>query len=267
MPARETAIISRLLEEKDRGLISGAEMMRDILADLRRQVMNELGRAALGSWDAYHLRQTLSEIENQMANYAAKAKAEISGLMDKAWEQGKSVVDTPLAEGGIYTGFHLSTSVLETLKEYSNDYLENLFGDAWYKIKGKINLGMLGNKTPQQVAEALGESIDAGRWGSITYRAELITKTEMGTAFSQATQNRMAQAAEHVPGLEKQWLHAGHPKVARPTHVATHGKHVPVSEPFNVGGVMMMFPRAPGAPLDEVINCGCDHVPYHAAWA
>jgi hypothetical protein len=261
-----TSEIRRILKDKDQAIRSGVQAMRDLLKELHGQVSEELGRAALGSWDAYHLKQVLDSIETQMASFEAQARKEISGLLDEAWDKGKALVDAPLVQAGIYTGFHLSTTVLDVLKEYSNDYLRNLFRDSWYKIKGEINLGVLGMKTPQEVAKAIGKSIDAGRFKSIAVRAETITKTEMGRVFSEATELRMEQAADHVAGLEKEWRHVGHPKIPRLTHLAADGQHVPVGEPFDIGGVRMMFPRDPGAPLEETINCGCDHVPFHPRW-
>jgi len=264
--AKVTQTIKNVLKAKDRGIISGTESMLRILEDLHGQVQAELGRAAFGTWDAHHLKQTLDSIESQIAVYSDKARVELTGLLDQSWNHGKALVDAPLAVNGIYTGYHLPTSLLDTLKEYSSGYLESLFSDAWYKIKGELTLGIVGNKTPQEVAKAIGESIDSGRFADISRRAEAITQTEMGRIFSEAAQLRMDLASEYVPGLEKQWIHAGHPAKPRPAHLAMHGKHVPVSEPFMVGGIPMMFPRDPAAPIAETINCGCDHVPYHANW-
>lgn len=248
--------IRRILKDKDRGIKTGAESMKALLEELRKQTVSDLAEASLGSWDAYHLRQVLDGIEFSIGNIEGRSKKELSGLLDKAWQQGKDLVDAPLALGGIYTGFHLPTSVLDTLKDYSNDYLENLFQDAWYKIKGEISLGTLGAKTPQEVANAIGKTIDSGKFANFSHRAETITQTEMGRIFSQATELRMEQAAEKVDGLEKQWRHVGHPRIPRPTHLAADGQHVPVDEPFDIGGVKMMFPRDSAAPIEETINCG-----------
>ncbi len=264
---RVTKAIEKALKEKDRGIISGVKSMRSIMKDLHGQVMAELGKAALGTWDSYHLRQFLDSIEFQMANYTGVAKTEMSGLLDRAWATGKDLVDKPLLAAGIQMGgYHLGTSVLDQLKEYSSDYLGNMFGDAWHQVKGEISLGIVGGKTPQEVAKAIGENMDSGRFRNIARRAETITQTEMGTVFSVATQKRMEQAAEKVEGLEKEWKHVGHPMVPRLSHLAADGQHVPVDKPFVIGGVKMMFPRDPGAPIGEIIHCGCDHVPYHALW-
>jgi hypothetical protein len=153
------------------------------------------------------------------------------------------------------------------LQDYGSDRLSSLFGDAWTKIKGELNLGVLGGKTPAEVAAVIGRNLkEASVFGSIAKRAEAITGLEMGRAFSMAADLRMKKAANYVPGLEKQWVHAGSPKQPRLSHLLLHGAHVPVDEPFDAGGIKIMYPRDPAAPLSEVISCGCDHVPYHSSW-
>lgn len=259
--------IRRIIKEKDMAIRSGTQSMLDILKELQTQVLNETGKAALGSWDAYYLKNLLGAIESQIDNFTVKAKAEAAGLLEDSWGKGIAMVDVPLGSAGIYTGFHISTSSLDVLKEFTFHKLDGLSAAAMDKIKAELTLGIIGGKTPAEVAAAIGKNLkDPSIFTSIAARAEVITKTEMGRVFSTANQMRMEQASEYVVGLEKQWRHAGHPKQARPAHLAAHGQHVPVNEPFNIGGVPMMYPRAPGAPLDEVINCGCDHVPYHPRW-
>jgi hypothetical protein len=220
----------------------------------------------------------LDSIESQIANFSAKARAEANGLLEESWGMGRNLVDIPLAQAGlrpggaygpegIYIGFRLSTSVLDTLKDFTFHKIEGLSEAAWDKIRGELTLGVMGGKTPQEVAAAIGKNLkDPSIFGTIARRAEVITKTEMGRVFSTAAELRMEEAADHVDGLEKQWRHVGHPKVPRSTHLAADGQHVPVDEPFDIGGIEMMYPRDPAAPIEETINCGCDHVPYHARW-
>jgi len=258
--------MKRILKDKNRSIAAGKDAIASIMTDLHGQVVNALGRAALGSWDSYYLTELQRSLEEQMAAYGVKAKAGLSGLLDDMWSAGTGMVDSALALGGMYTGFRISTSSLDALKNYSNGYLEKLFGDTWHSMKAEINLGILGAQTPQQVAQAIGLSIDEGVFKNVLLRAETITQTEMGRIFSTATQTRMSDAAAYVPGLEKQWIHAGHPKAPRIMHIAADGQHVPVDQPFIVGAVTMMYPRDPKAPIAEVIHCGCDHVPYHAQW-
>jgi hypothetical protein len=249
--------ILRIIKDKDRAIKSGTESMLDLLKDLQKQTIDELGRASLDSWDAYHLKQMLYSIGYQIDNFTAKAKSEADGLLKDVWGKGQSLVDLPLAEKGIYMGFHLSTSVLDTLKDFAFHKLEDVSNAAWSKIRGELTLGVLGGKTPQEVATAIGRNLeDPSIFKSIAARAEVITQTEMGRVFSTAAEMRMEEAGQHVDGLEKEWLHSGHPKVPRPEHLAANGQHVPVDEPFIIGGVEMMFPRDPAAPIEETINCG-----------
>lgn len=258
--------MKRILKEKNRSIASARETIAAVMTELHGQVVNALGRAALGSWDSYYLTELVRALEEQMTAYGSKATTVLSGLLDDMWAAGTVMVDSALTLGGMYTGFRISTSSLEALKDYSNGYLQKLFGDTWYSMKSEINLGILGAQTPQQVAQAIGVAMDEGIFKHALLRAETITQTEMGRIFSTATQTRMREAAEYVPDLEKQWIHAGHPKEPRLTHVIADGQHVPVKDPFLIGGVQMMYPRDPRAPIAEVIHCGCDHIPYHPRW-
>jgi len=266
MPQIQGAI-KKILKDKDAGLKTGTQAMLSILEELQSKVIDELGRASLESFDYFRLKQMLPTIAAQIKNFKEKAELEAAGLLEKYWGMGQDLVDAQLGAAGIYTGFTLSTSSLDVLKDFTFHKIESLSTAAWDNIRSELSLGVMGQKTPQEVAGAIGKNLtDPSIFKNIATRAEVITETEMGRTFSQASQLRMEQAAQHVEGMEKMWVHAGHPKVPRPGHVAAHGQHVPVDQPFIVDGVPMMFPRDPGAPLKEVINCGCDHVPYHKDW-
>jgi len=260
--------IKRILKAKEAGIASGVVTMRDLLKELQGQVMGELGKAAVGSWDAYALKQMLNTLELNFADFDSRAKKELGTLMDGSWEKGISLVDEPLKiSGQLWTGFNVSSASLDVLKDFSFTLIGDVTSSTWTKIKGEISLGVMGGKTPHEVATAIGKSLkDKSIFRSTYMRAEAITKLEMGRVFSRATQERMSVAAQHVEGLEKEWKHAGHPKQARPTHLMSDGLHVPVDEPFLIGGVLMMHPRDPAAPIGEVIHCGCDHVPWHSKW-
>jgi hypothetical protein len=259
--------IRRILKEKDRALKRGKAAMVDVLKALQKDTLSQLGQAAITEWDSYHLKQMLDSIEEQIAKFSQEATAEAGGLIEETWDMGKTLVDAPLSVAGMYSGFRLSTSVLNTLKDFTFHKIEGLSDAAWEKIRSELTLGVMGGKTPQEVAKAIGMNLtDPSIFTSIAHRAEVITQTEMGRAFSTAAELRMEEAGEHVKDLEKMWRHVGHPKVPRLSHLAADGQHVPVNEPFNVGGIDMMYPRDPGAPIEETINCGCDHVPFHPNW-
>ena len=99
--------IKKILKEKDAGILTGTEAMNGILVDLQKQVMAELGQAALGSWDAYYMKQLLDSIERSVAESDLTARREISGQLDMAWKDGQALVDEPLKDGWIYMGFNI----------------------------------------------------------------------------------------------------------------------------------------------------------------
>jgi hypothetical protein len=260
--------IKDALNAKDDAIITGSDAMLKILGEVKDQIIIELTHLPESGFESYRLKQVLASIKEQLNNFAASGQKELSGLLDDAWGMGTGMVDSVMKESGIYFGFRLSTSTLNRLKEFAMHRIEDLSMDAFAKVRGEISLGVLGQKTPWEVAQSIsGELPGPSIFGSIENRADVITRTEMGRIYSTATQDRMEQAAGYVPGMEKQWLHKGHPKKPREMHMLADGNHVPVDKPFSIGGVSMMYPRDPAAPIGEVINCGCDHVPYMAKWA
>lgn len=267
--ATVNSTIKRIIRQKNAGIKSGQNAIEQILRELQVQVQLEIGQAALGSWDEYHLKRMLNAIERHIADFDSAATREISGLLNSSWEKGVEMVDAPLRVAGEAQigGFGISKSSLSVLQDFSFRKIGGLSASALEKIQGELTLGILGGKTPHEVSLAIGQNLKhPSVFRTIYNRAQVITQTEMGRTFSLATQKRMEQAAEYVEGFEKQWKHAGHPKEPRPTHLAAHDQHVPVDESFVIDAVMMMFPRDPAAPVNQIIRCGCDHVPYNDRW-
>jgi hypothetical protein len=268
-----TETINKILKQKQAQLVSGDEAMRKLLLELERQVLAELGQAALSSWDSYRLKQLLDSIERRIADYDLAAKKEVGTHINTMWGLGQESVYKPLEVAGIFSGFNLSTSVLKTLETFAFHKLSNVSASLMDKIRGELMLGSLGTKTPQQVADAIGASgitKVAGNkiFPSIAARSEFVVKTELGRVYSEAANRRMTTAAQYVDGLEKMWHH-GHPKVPRPVHLEADGVSVPVNKPFPIrdkNGYQLMYPHDPAADFSEVAGCQCDSVPWMASW-
>lgn len=266
--ATVTAEIKRVLKMKDAGILSGSESIKKLLIELQKQVQFDIH---LGTdWDKYYLKKLLDSIEFQVANFDAKSKAVLSGQIESMWGLGQNLVDMPLKTAGIYFGMpHISTSVLDAIgnKEFAFGKISGVSGDVFTKIRGELTLGMMGGKTPAQVTEAIGVNLKhPGIFKSIAERAETITKTEMGRAFSMANRFRMEEAGKYVPALKRVWIHAGHPKVPRISHLIAHGQVVAYNEPFKVGGMDVKAPQDPSLPIKDVIHCKCISIPYMDSW-
>ncbi len=243
--------------------------MQKILEDTKRQIINEITRAPEDSFDAYRLRSALASIEHYIKQFNGKSRALMSDLLDSAWTEGADFFNSTLKEAGLHYGFHFTPgAVMDIMKQFAYHRIDNLSNAAWDKIRGELTLGTLGQRTPFQVMQGIASTVPGkGIFHSVEERALTITKTEMGKTFAKANWTGMERAKAHVPGLQKKWLHRGHPKKPRPGHLMIDGLSIPVSEAFDVGeGVRMMYPHQPDAPIDEIIHCGCDFVADHPSW-
>lgn len=263
-----TDILQQLLTAKIKGELLGAERVMKIMAELKRQVVTELALTSADTFAAARLQQTLTAIDAHLATWEAQTTREVTGLLNESWQAGKEMLPAMAEAAGVQVGrFWISTHQLDALKEFTLGRFAHVRTDASARIRAEVLLGTLGQKTPQEVTAAVaGELGSPSIFKSIEARAETITKTEMGRAYSMATQKSMESATDVLPELQKMWLHAGHPKRARIYHLNIHGLTVPTDEKFLVGTIAMMYPRDPLAPASEVINCGCTHVPYLSEW-
>ncbi|WP_298434545.1 hypothetical protein [Geobacter sp.] len=263
-----TATLQQLLTSKIKGELLGAERIMKIMAELKRQVLVELATAPGGSFGTARLQQTLAAIDAHLATWETRTRSEAAGLLESSWEAGKELLPAMAEAAGMQVGrFWISTAQLDALKDFALGRFAHVRTDASARIRAEVTLGILGQKTPQEVTAAVaGELGSPSIFKSIEARAETITKTEMGRAYSMATQKSLEASTDVLPELQKMWLHAGHPKRARIYHLNIHGLTVPIAERFLVGNIGMMYPRDPTAPASEVINCGCTHVPYMAEW-
>lgn len=219
----------------------------------------------------------LQAIQPQVQALIDGLQGDVAGTADEAlqasWTLGVASVDTPLAAASLHVGWQLpllDTSVLAALRSFAAGRIKDLAAEAHGKIDQAIGLTVLGAQTPweavRQVQAQLGEK-DA----ATMRRARTIVNTQLGEAYAVARQARGEQAAELVPGMQKQWLRSG--KIhSRWNHDAADGQVVDVDKPFVLpanrgnGTVQLMHPHDPKAPPGETINCGCTFRFWKAGW-
>lgn len=259
------------MKEKNKGIIAGEKAMVGIYQELRKQTIAELKGVEADSYSAYHLKQNRAMLEKAIADTESRAKREANGNLDKMWAEGDTLVKEAMYVGEVNLSgqaYFLSNQLLDTLKDFTATRLESLSEAAWNKMNAELSMGVLGQKTPYEVAKAIGGTLkDPGIYRNVFTRAATITEVEMGRVFSTATAESIKKAAQIVPGMMKEWLHAGHPRAPRPSHLRLHGQRVKDNEPFITGSLVIDYPRDPKAPIEEVIHCGCEVIPWHPNWA
>jgi hypothetical protein len=234
----------------------------EILKSGRQRIVAELalGASEFQAWQLPNIQQSIDKVLKEIGDEMASSGSE---HLTAAHALGVDLIEKPLAAGGLrIAGIlpEIDRRQLMAIRSFLTDRLKNVSAEVANKVKGQIGLVMIGGQTSSDAATSVAMLIESERSRAVT-----IVRTEMGRAFSVASQERQKQAAEMLPGLQKQWRRSG--KVhSRRSHDLADGQIAEVDEPFIIGGVELMYPRDPKAPAKETINCGCISLPYMAHW-
>lgn len=221
-------------------------------------------------YQRWALPQLERQIAQQLAVFERGAGPVVTDAAKQGWEAGVDLVDQTISRrpaGALVqaTLSGLDTEQLTAMQSFMTSKIRDISLTVANKINSELALVVIGAQSP---GDAVAKLVDI--FGGQRQRAINIVRTEVGRAFSVAAQNRMAQAAPKLPGLQKQWRRSGK-KHSRANHDAIDGQIRDVDQPFetvSVGGeiVRLMHPRDPRGPVGETINCGCESIPFMASW-
>lgn len=243
-----------------------AEATGDVRATLEAAEAEIVRRMAAGpsEWDAARLARLRAEIAEILGSAGADLGERQAENLDTAFQAGTDIIDRPVERS---VGLELKTLLnspdrrqLAAMKSFMTDRMQGITTDTVVRINGQLGLVLAGVNTPSQAIDAIAPQIEGGR-----ARALMVVRTELGRSFSTATQQRQVQASRVLPGLRKQWRRSGKIR-SRLTHDLADGQIRKPEEPFMVGGIPIMFPRDPKAPVKHTANCGCLQVPYMSRW-
>ncbi len=146
-------------------------------------------------------------------------------------------------------------------------FLKGIDAQTASKINYQLELVLSGAQAPGQAVSAITEMLGE----ESRDRAIIIVRTNLACVHAVAAQQRMEQAAQHVPGMSKMWRKSGNIHSCA-NHDAIDGQVQPVGKPFELIGkngkpLLMMHPHDPNAPDAEVIDCGCVALPHMESWA
>jgi hypothetical protein len=251
------------LAERGRVLRETYFLLQKLLADAEKEIATALA-AQPSDYTLWRLTEVRIAIETAQARLAEEGTKILSTGIDSAGAAGVALLDAPLVAGGVHLAGILPRVDLGALiatKVMATDRIKDIAREAAGKIHADLAQVVAGVFDPGTAINRVQEHLQ----GSARKRALTIVRTEVGAAFSTAAQARFEQAAPHLPGLEKQWRRSG--KIhSRMTHDLADGQVVPVDKPFKVGGVSIMYPRAPDIPVGHRVNCGCESLPFMTSW-
>lgn len=266
--ARRDATLSIL---RAQGRVEEAALREQLLLlrDARRDVLAAIARAT--GFRFFNLSQLLLVIDREISTGRAAAEIMAKGRLTAAFRLGEDLVHGALVSIGRPSLLGLSPELLNAIVEVTTDQVRAVWGELGARLKTTVRRAAIGITDPYQAIRGLAGVIrDVKTFGSAEARAEAIVRTEVGRAFSLATQKRMEQSDERLGGgLKKFWLDADDDRV-RPAHRIAGERYglkgtpgpIPVSQAFVVDGEKLMFPRDPNGSAGNTILCRCQSVPY-----
>lgn len=247
------------------------ELLTQVQTELTARIPAAIAKTQGGgsTFDLARIRALTEDIAEITADLRQRMTAAQGEGLQGQMEMGRRLIDEPIqivAGSEILPTTALSRSTLAIAQAFSADLITNVSDGLKRRINAEIQQGLVGMKTPYEVMRAIGGRLpDSSVFKTVALRAETITRTEMGRAYSLAAQARQQEAQIVVPGLKKQWRWSGR---GRANHAAIDGQIRDVDQPYDVPpgrhveGAQMMYPRDPAAPAGQTINCGCQSIPY-----
>jgi hypothetical protein len=240
---------------------AGDQAEREMLAMLdqaRKDIIAELGKSPK-EWRIDMLSTLLDRVDEQVVKLRTKLIERMNGAADKALGGADDLANAITPGDAPVRMIGIDGRQLQALSDYRADLITGVTQDVKSAVTETVRRSMLGGKMLSDVESELGSVVrDRGRFGSLGQRMKTIVRTEYKRALEMGNHAAMQTAAEHVPGLKRQWLSArGHATPPRPAHAAASGQEVGVDEPFIVGGEKLMYPGDPAGSPGNTINCRC----------
>jgi len=242
-----------------------AKSFIDYIGKIRDDITKKITSAE--GIDAIHLKGIKKYIEDILNEFKTKGTESLQKFQDTGYQLGSDLVTDPLKSAGVKVAIPgISKEQLLIMQNMSTDLISGASEEAKAKIKSALNQALLGELTPTEAALKVDSAL-----AGLQDRGEAIVRTEVGRAFSIATQMRQEQYQKAFPSLKKQWLTSIDGR-ERPSHAAINGQIKSIDEPFEVpnyrtgGTEEALYPRDPGLSPENTINCRCTSLPYSDEW-
>lgn len=231
-----------------------------LLDTLRTDLVQRLSSAR--GFEVSRLNELLSALDAGILRFRTDYAALLEEGQRTLITLGTDLVTDAVAQAGLaVVAPDVTQSLLTTLSSTRLELATRISSNLQTELAREIQLGVLGVKPPFEVIQEVQRLLSTGDAATYASRAETITRTEIGRAQSQATQAQLEVAEQQGVKVQKEWRHSGN-RNPRSAHVAASGQRKPVREPFQVGGVSLMYPRDAAAPPGATVNCRCIATPY-----
>jgi len=232
--------------------------VRILLEDARKDIVAEIG-ANPAVWRIQFLNELLDRIDERIIRLTADFGRLSSEMSTDAIARGLNIGQLAKPITAPTSMVTVSPQLLKSLADYRSDLLTGVTDNIRNTVTEIVRRGVLTGKTQLQVMKEIGDAVGKGRFKNLSYRAEMIFRTEFVRIGNIAGQEGMLDSAKYIPGLRKKWITSLHN--SRPAHIAANGQVVLVEKPYRVDGEDLMYPLDPHGSPQNVINCRCLSVP------
>jgi len=251
--------------------------IKDVLRDLKRTRL-EISEIFKGAerFEMPYYRAILGEIDEKIAGFRDRMSGSVLGAQDISFSSGANLSDDILKTAGVVFGLPaISDELLVTAKEFSADLITDMSNEMRTDISRSLRRSLLMGENQFDSARRIDKIIGTKKTLGYMNRADKISRTEIGRAFSIARQAKDEAVAEQVPQMKKQWVTSQDTRVRNKdmgggrgiiSHVAAHGQIRKIDEPFDVGGERLMYPRDERGSPANTVNCRCQSIPYMEEW-
>ena len=212
----------------------------------------EIARASREMLDAYEAtgevgagRDHYEHLEREFQRMAAHAALTFGG---RVLEQGKAA-GLILERKEDFAQMMMRLALQYVGQEAVRRKITSISENTRARIVSLVDQGYRDGLGVAEIARGIRDRIP----GMSQMRGALIARTE---AHGAANFGADVAARETGLNLRKEWVSAEDERT-RETHAAADGQIVGMDDAFDVGGVSMMFPGDPSAPVEEVANCRC----------
>lgn len=272
------AATAAINNQNDAAVLRIFSLLADYRADISSQLLALGGARGDGgdgdSFETFHLNQLIGAIDAATHRFRLRYGAAMADELLRSWRAGGDFAPWVFERAGVSVPIMgLSPFQIEAALSYSARLVQHVTDDVRRKIDNAVYTGVMGRRSNFEIMQELAPLLTnpkragPGFAGSPMFQAETVLRTEKGRVYSMADRARMRQFADHIPGLEKRWLHSGNPSEPRPYHRdVLHGQVRPWNGYFDVNGLDAWGPHDPSLPPEEVIRCGCKVVPWMKSW-
>jgi hypothetical protein len=243
----------------------------EMLDAARREILGRLADTDPASFSAAQLTELKRSIDAAMNKFRSDATAFLETAEAHAARMGAQSVSQPLVSAGMEAVAmgHVNPTTLSIAQGYTADLITNLSRQAAHDINAALQRAFLGGQSWDQIVQQIGRGLGStGRvsiFDKIGEKAASIAENEILRVHAISGQARMEELADRHPDLQKKWMHLAVAMIPRFSHELASGQIRDVTEPFEVGGEELMYPRDPNGSPENTINCHCLSLPYFDA--